>query len=44
IGGNSDYQIGVRYEYTRHQNSPLINFGDNRYTSHVPYLMFKGTL
>lgn len=44
IGGNSDYQVGIRYEYTRHQNSPLINFGHNHYTSHVPYLMFKGTL
>lgn len=44
IGGNSDHQVGLRYEYTRHQNSPLINFGDNSYSSHVPYLIFKFTL
>lgn len=44
IGGNSDYQIGLRFEHTQHRNSPLINFGRNRHSSNVPYLVFKGSL
>jgi hypothetical protein len=44
IGGNSDYKLGIRYEYIRHRNSPFINFGEKRYTANVPSLIFKGTL
>jgi len=44
IGGNSDYQLGLRHMYSRHKNSLSLGFGDNSYRSSVPYLMFKYTL
>ena len=44
IGGNSDYQLGLRHIYSSHKNSPSIGFGDNSYRSSVPSLLFKYTL
>ncbi|WP_428422727.1 hypothetical protein [Methylibium sp.] len=44
IGGSSDHQLGVRYEYFRHKNSLSNGFGDNSYSSGAPYLMYKYTL
>lgn len=44
ILGHSDFQLGLRYEYVSHKNDPSVNFGKNRYESHVPSLVFKYVL
>lgn len=44
IGGNSDYQLGLRHIYSSHKNSLSNGFGDNSYRSSVPSLLFKYTL
>lgn len=41
---HSDFQLGIRYEYSRHKNDPAISFGDNTFVANVPFLMFKYTL
>ncbi len=42
--GHSDFQVGVRYQYSRHEDDPTISFGHNNYSASVPYLMFKYNL
>lgn len=42
IGGHSDYQVGVRFEYSQHAISPIL--GGNTFKRNVPYLIFKATL
>jgi hypothetical protein len=41
IGGHSDYQLGLRYEYARNQHVP---FSDNTFQANVPYVILKITL
>ena len=47
IGGNTDYQLGVRLESSYHTYDPTLTtntYGYNTYKKNVPFLMFKYTL